>query len=204
MNFVGYRCLLRHLILFVITGGALLCGSMSTATATEAKTADNQSAAVKNLPGPVGLSVTGASAGITTDYFARIVADRLAGSGIFSGIDDSRSADVVMPMIGADGAFSGTEFSDDSPYFLTIRVIKVVTPSFSLRMTVGMNTIWTLYRTAEKTELLHENIYSTYTGGFFEGGIIGANRVRVAMEGAERENIHIGIGMLATLDLEND
>lgn len=202
MNFVGYRCLLRHLILFVITGGALLCGSMSTAT--EAKTADNQSAAVKNLPGPVGLSVSGASAGITTDYFTQVVADRLAGSGIFSGIDDSRSAEVIMPMIRAEGTFSGTGFSNDLPYFLTIRVIKIVTPSFSLRMTVSMNTIWTLYRTAEKTELLHENIYSTYTGGFFEGGIIGANRVRVAMEGAERENIRIGIGMLATLDLEND
>ena len=62
--------------------------------------------------------------------------------------------------------------------------------------------VWTLYRVAEKTELLHENIYSTYTGGVFEGGVHGANRVRVAMEGATRENIRIGMEMLESLDFE--
>jgi len=107
-------------------------------------------------------------------------------------------------MIGADGVFSGTDNSNDAPYFLSIRVIKVETPSFSMRMTVSMNAIWSLYRTAENIELLHENIYSTYTGGVFEGGISGANRVRVAMEGAERENIRIGIGMLESVDFEQE
>ena len=71
-------------------------------------------------------------------------------------------------------------------------------------MTVGMNVVWTLYRTAEKTELLHEKIYSTYTGGMFEGGVHGANRVRVATEGATRENIRMGIEMLEALDFEQE
>jgi hypothetical protein len=65
-----------------------------------------------------------------------------------------------------------------------------------------MDTIWTLYRTDEKIELLIEKIHSTYTGGFFEGGLHGANRVRVAMEGAMRESILVGMEKLEALDLE--
>ena len=107
-----------------------------------------------------------------------------------------------MPMIRAKGVFPGTADSSNAPYFLNIRIIEVDTPSFSVQMTVGMNAVWTLYRVAEKTELMRENIHSTYTGGVFEGGIHGANRVRVAMEGATRENIRIGVGMLESLDLE--
>ena len=152
----------------------------------------------------VGLGVSGASAGITTDYFEQAVTDALVASGIFSGVDNSKTADSVMPMIRAKGVFPGTANIGNTPYFLNIRIIKVDTPSFSVRMTVGMNVVWTLYRVAEKTELLHENIHSTYTGGMFEGGIHGANRVRVAMEGATRENIRIGMGMLASLDLEQE
>jgi hypothetical protein len=73
-----------------------------------------------------------------------------------------------------------------------------------------MRVLWTLYRTtgetgaAGKTALLRESISSTYTGGAFEGGVHGANRVRVAVEGATRENIRIGIEMLESFDLEQE
>ena len=146
--------------------------------------------------------MSGASAGITTDYFEQAVADALIASDIFSAIDNSKTAEVTMPMIRAKGVFSGTANITDTPYFLNIRVIKVDTPSFGLWMTVSMNAVWSLYRIAGETELLHENIHSTYTGGIFEGGVHGANRVRVAMEGAARENVRIGVGMLESLDLE--
>ncbi len=70
-----------------------------------------------------------------------------------------------------------------------------------MRMTVGMHTVWVLYQLPGKVELLYEKVFSTYTGDIFEGGVQGANRVRVAMEGAERENTRNGIGKLASLDL---
>jgi hypothetical protein len=202
MNCFGYRCAPRRLILTFIAGGALMFSSMTTAA--EAMTPENLSAPEKSRPGPLGLAVSGASAGITTEYFEQAVTDAIVASGIFSGIDNSVTTQVVMPMIGASGTFPSIDNSSSAPYLLAIRVIKVDTPSFSIRMTVGMNAIWTLYRTDEKTKLLHENIYSTYTGGVFEGGLIGANRVRVAMEGAARENIRIGMGMLESLDLEQE
>lgn len=202
MNFFGYRCVPRRLILMVIAASALTFCSMTMAV--EAMNPEDPSAPENNRPGPVGLGVSGASAGITTDYFEQAVIDALVASGVFSGIDNSETAEVIMPMIRAKSVFSGTADISNTPYFLEIRIIKVDTPSFSTRMTVSMNAVWTLYRTSEKSELLHENIFSTYTGGVFEGGFHGANRVRVAMEGAARENIDIGIGMLESLDLEQE
>jgi len=200
MNCFGHRCVPRHLILVVVTAGALTLCSM--AMATEAMTPEDLSAPENSRPGPVGVGVSGGSAGITTDYFEQAVADALIASDIFSAIDNSKTAEVTMPMIRAKGVFSGTANITDTPYFLNIRVIKVDTPSFGLWMTVSMNAVWSLYRIAGETELLHENIHSTYTGGIFEGGVHGANRVRVAMEGAARENVRIGVGMLESLDLE--
>ena len=60
--------------------------------ATEATASADSSALENNRPGPVGLRITGASAGITTDYFEQSVTDALIASGIFSGIDNSRTA----------------------------------------------------------------------------------------------------------------
>ncbi len=152
----------------------------------------------------VHLAISGASAGITTDYFEQAVTDAIIASGIFSAVDTSRAADVVMPMIRASSIFPGVDNDNDAPYVLKIRVVKVETPSFSIRMTVSMNAIWELYRKADGATLLREKITSTYTGGAFEGGFIGANRVRVGMEGAERENIRMGMELLASLDLGGD
>jgi hypothetical protein len=208
MSLFGDRRTLRFLLPTAFVAGALtffpVTWATEAATSENLSTPENRQALENSRPGPIGLGVTGASAGITTEYFEKTLADELGASGIFSGIDSSKSAEFVMPMLRTKGVFSGSAEIGDTPYFLNVRVIHVETPSFSLRMTVSMNAVWTLYRVADKTELMHENIQSTYTGGFFEGGIHGANRVRVAMEGAERENVRIGIGTLAALDLEQE
>jgi hypothetical protein len=176
----------------------------SVTMATEAVTPEERPAMNNTLPGPLGLGVSGASAGITTDYFEAATIEALVASGIFSSIDSSKSADIPMRMRTAKGVFPGTAKIGDTPYFLSIRIVKLDTPSFSTRMTVGMDVVWVLYRTAEKAELWHERIHSDYTGGMLEGGVHGANRVRVAMEGASRENIRLGVEMLEALDLEQE
>jgi hypothetical protein len=202
MNDFGYRCVSQRLISVIIAAGIVtFC---PPTMATEAVTAENLPAPESSLPGPLGLGVTGASAGITTDYFEQTVIEALVASGIFSDIDNSKSADIVMPMLRAKNILPGSAEIGATPYFLEIRVTKVDTPSFSRRMTVEMNVIWTLYHVAGKTELLHEKIHSTYTGGMLEGGIHGANRVRAAMEGAIRENVRIGVEKLEALDIEQE
>lgn len=202
MNKLEYRCVLRHLVLFIVASAALLLGSITMAT--EAVDQQDLSGAEETRPGPLGLAVSGEAAGMTTEYFEQILAEALVASELFSSIDDSQPAEIILPMIRAKGSFHSTEDIEKTPYYLSIRVIKVETPSFSMRMSVGMNAIWVLYHTADKVELMHENIYSTYTGGWFEGGIIGAKRVRIALEGATRESIRLGIVMLESLDIEED
>ena len=201
MKIFSYRCTPRKLILILIAGAASTLCSTTMAIDT---LAPESRAVSQGLPGPVGLAVSGASAGITTAYFESAIADAITSSEIFSAIDQSEAVEVTMRMIGASGTFSSSVSNNATPYLLKIRIIKVDTPSFSTRMTVSMNAVWELYRTAGKTTLLHENIYSTYTGGAFEGGIHGANRVRVALEGAARNNIRIGMEMLASMDLEQE
>ena len=154
--------------------------------------------------GQMGLAVSGASAGITTDYFEQAVTDAILNSDALPSLCNKKAADITLPMIGARGTFTGMGQDEDAPYLLDIRIIRVEAPSFSVRMEVSMDVVWKLYDRTEKTTLLQQSIHSTYIGSAFEGGLLGANRVRAAMEGATRENIRIGVGMLASLDLEHE
>ena len=202
MNCLDYLRAPRCLILVVLAAGTLAIGSM--AVADDALPGDDLPASEDSRPGPLGLGVSGSSAGITTDYFEQALAEAVVASEIFSEIDRSKTAEVMMPMIRAKGVFPGSTANSDAPYFLDVRIIEVETPSFSVRMTVGMKAVWTLYYVADKTELMKETVESKYTGGIFEGGVHGANRVRVAMEGSTQENIKMGVAKLKALDLQRD
>ena len=187
MNFFGTQYVPRYMVSTIIAGSILMFCSAAMAAPESSK------------PGPLGLAVSGASSGINADYFKQEVTDAINDSGIFSSIDISDAADLIIPMIGADGVYPSNELSDNTPYVLKIRIIEVDAPAFSIRMTVSMNVVWTLYRTADKATLMHEIIPSSYTGRAFEGGIIGANRVRAGTEGATLENIRLGMEMLESL-----
>ncbi len=208
MNGMRDHCGPRALVLIVVVISALVfCSPIAASEGTAAEGVVAEGAAVEGAllaesgrPGPVGLGVSGATAGITTDYFEETVTEALIASNIFSEVDDSSSSEVIMRMMRVDGVFGSPEITENTPYFLSIRVVKIDTPSFSVRMHVSMDVIWILYRTADKTEIFRESISSTYTGGMFEGGVAGANRVRVALEGAARENIRIGVEKLAAID----
>jgi hypothetical protein len=200
MTFPRHRSAIRRLIVILIAGGVLIIGSTTAANTTRMQ----GDSADKERPGPIHVAVSGASAGITTTYFESAVTDAIVASDVFTVIDSSEKTEVTMRMLRSSSTFSDTSTDIDAPYRLKIRIIKVETPSFSARMTVSMNAIWELYSTTENRPLLHEKIYSTYTGGVFEGGLHGANRVRVAMEGAARNNIDIGVEMLASLNLEQE
>ncbi len=167
----------------------------------EAKTLDVSQATEAGQTAKISLAVSGASAGITTDYFEQALADAMLGSSGIPTVSNSGSSGVTMRLIGFSSTFSGIEGGDDSPYLLDVRIIKIDAPSFSVRMEVSMNVVWKLVDRTAQTTLLQQNIHSTYTGGAFEGGLLGANRVRAAVEGAARENIRLGVDLVASLDL---
>jgi len=173
----AYRQRIKNSALIVFTSFVLMPGLLAVASESELAPKVNLSKSDMNHSIPIKLSVRGASAGITVDYYEQAVVDAINASELFSS-------------------------NDEQHYSLDIRIVKVDTPSFSEHMTVSMKAVWKFYCTEEKIPLLEKKIISTYTGGLFEGGIIGANRVRVAMEGAARESVHAGMELIASLDLE--
>ncbi len=212
MNFIACQTLSRRLASVLVAVGfsmfyqVALAAEVATprdlSEPVDTPAPENVQPELKPEPNSLVLRVSGSSAGITTNYFESAATEALIASGIFS-VNQSTSPDEVMPMIRSKAVLPRTVETDNVAYLLDIRIIKVDSPSFGVHMAVGMHTVWVLYHLPDKVELLHEKVFSTYTGGIFEGGIHGANRVRVAMEGAERENIRIGMTKLASLDLAN-
>jgi hypothetical protein len=176
--FLRYYGLPRPLMLLLIVSGVLSLCSMTSSK--EIMTPEIRTEAVEFHPIPFELTVRGASAGIQPEYFEKSIVDAILSTELLTGLYESQG----------------------KPYVLDIRIVKVEAPSFSYKMTVDMNVVWELSRTDDGSQILHEKIQSTYTGGAFEGGLIGANRVRVAAEGAARENIRLGLAKLTSLDLK--
>ncbi len=174
-----YSCLPRPLVLALL---AVVVVCLSAMTSREVMTPEFTKAKEAEQSVPVGLNVRGASAGIQPEYFEEQLIEEITSGHIFSWIDEN----------------------DGKPYSLNVRIIEVKAPSFSLRMAVEMNAIWDLIRVSDGTKILHEKIHSIYRGGAFEGGLIGANRVRAAAEGAARENIRQGLNRITTLHLDSE
>lgn len=150
----------------------------------------------------VDLAVSGSSAGITTDYFEQRATEALEATGMFDCVINISSARIEMKMTRTKSFYEGPSKPIDAPYLLRIRIIRLETPSFSIHMTAGMNVLWEFIRTTDNATLAKENIHSSYTGGMFEGGVVGASRVRAAVEGATRENVRIGMELLTGLNLD--
>ncbi len=177
MSYFDYSNAPRPLVLAVIIGAVLMLSAMTSSK--EVMNPEIKSKGASEHPIPIALTVRGASAGIQPAYFEQALVDEIVANNLFSDL--------------------GTD--SNKPFLLNIRIIRVEAPSFALNMTVDMNAVWELSHESNG-RILTEKIHSTYTGGVFEGGIIGANRVRVAAEGAARANIRAGLEMIALLDLK--
>ena len=115
---------------------------------------------------------------ITAGTFAESLNRALKGSGLFSNVAREQEAD----------------------YNLNVSFVGCTEPNMALNMTVSLVTKWILTRRATGEDLFRENIATTYTaklGRAFAGG----TRLRLANEGAGRENIQEGIQRLSGLKL---
>ena len=192
----------RNMLFRLVIIGFSICAAGTPGFAEERPAVPGERAVADDRPGPLGIAVSGSAAGVSSDYFQQAVTEAVEASDIFSAIADSEAANINVRILRVEGSYPDIEAARRAPYFLHVRIIKVETPSFSVRMTVDIDVLWELYRTADKSELMRERIESSYTGGFLEGGLHGGNRVRVAMEGAMRENVRTGVEKLATVDFD--
>lgn len=85
-------------------------------------------------------------------------------------------------------------------YELTVFVWNVHRPAVGISMKVDVELGWTLVRVADKSEVMRKGIKTTYTAHAGEA-FAGVERVRIATEGAVRENIKQGLQAIADLKL---
>jgi hypothetical protein len=96
------------------------------------------------------------------------------------------------------GLFKSIDTSGDAAYRLTTTIEDLEQPIMGLDMTVSLRIDWLLVRTTDGQSLWHDKILSTYTatvGDSFDGAL----RLRLANEGAARQNIEQGLAKLAAV-----
>jgi hypothetical protein len=85
-------------------------------------------------------------------------------------------------------------------YELAVNVISLSKPSLGLSFTVDLEAGWTLTRASDHQIVLRKAIKSTHTASMSDA-FAGVVRMRLAVEGAARDNIAQGLAAIGQLDL---
>lgn len=83
-------------------------------------------------------------------------------------------------------------------YELTVTVSELTKPMFGGAFTVTMETGWSLIKTSDKSVAMRKAIRSSHTAAFSDS-LVGATRLRLALEGAVRNNISQGLQAISEL-----
>ncbi len=173
----------RHTLVAIgVAGAAFLGGCASPATSTgmipvtfENATQHPKSASVK-VGGGSETSSLGKSQIADADFAAALV----------ESINKSKTFAKVIQGNGAD-------------YLLSVTIVSMDQPSFGLSFTVKMETVWTLTR-ADGSAVWKESIKSEHTATTGDA-FAGVTRLKLANEGAARNNIAMGLSKIAKLRL---
>src|SRR5438105_3193580 len=98
------------------------------------------------------------------------------------------------------GLFATVLKAPDADYILQVSFVKGDEPAFGFNMTVDLVTRWVLIKKSVTEPVFQGNVSTTYTaklGDAFAGG----DRLRIANEGAAKENIKEGLRRLSQLNL---
>ena len=116
-------------------------------------------------------------------------------------ISNENLAKAIEESIDKNGLFTQVIHGDNSDYVLTITVINMSTPVFGLSFTVTMETAWSLSEHKTKKVIMRDSIKSTHTASVGDA-FVAVKRQRLAVEGAIRENIRLGLMNVAKLQID--
>ena len=104
----------------------------------------------------------------------------------------------VESSIVASKLFKSVVQDRNGDYELTIIITQLTKPVFGASFTVEMEAGWALTKVSDKTVVLRKVIKSAHTATL-DDAIVGATRMRLAIEGAARKNIAQGLQAIAEL-----
>jgi len=116
--------------------------------------------------------------------------------------NNSFSAAIEESVINS-GIFTQVIHGDNSDYILNVAIINMSKPLFGASFTVSMEAAWSLSDSVTKKMHWRESITSSHTATMGDS-MMGVKRLRLAVEGAARENIRLGLMAISKLDLNSE
>lgn len=157
----------------------LFLSACSTVTTTEGMTPDLSTISQGNKhQGSLSLMVSGEARGITVDNFKQALFDAILTNEVFE------------------------EINDRGTYLLEVKINHVSQPMFGAGFTISMKSTWKLFRMSDREIVWSKEVDSNYEGGALEGGLIGVNRYRVAVERSARDTIQQGVSLLSQIIID--
>jgi hypothetical protein len=117
-----------------------------------------------------------------------------------SNVSDADLKAALEASIGKTGLFKSVVQGPGGDYELTVTVTQLTKPLFGGSFTVTMETGWSLVKVSDKTIAMRKAIKSSHTAGLSDS-IVGVTRLRLAVEGAVRDNISQGLQAISELPL---
>jgi hypothetical protein len=117
-----------------------------------------------------------------------------------SQISDSAFSQALVESITKSQVFTHVIEGRGGDYLLTVLLASMDQPSFGGSLTVRMEAGWTLKNAATGAVVWQESVHSSHTATMGDA-FIGAERLRLATEGAARNNIRLGLGKISGLKL---
>jgi hypothetical protein len=117
-----------------------------------------------------------------------------------SNISNEDFAQALAGAIAQSRLFSEVSNSGGAEYDLSVTILYVDQPVMGFNMTVEMRTYWQLTRSGNSSPLFHTTVISSYTATVGDA-FAGLKRLRLANEGAARENIRDGLHQLAEVEI---
>jgi hypothetical protein len=112
--------------------------------------------------------------------------------------DDLRAA--IEKAVTQSSLFKEIVKGKSGDYELSVIVTRLTKPSIGFSFTVEMEAGWSLVKTSDKSVAMRKSVVSTYTASA-GAAFAGTTRLRLAVEGAARENIKNGLEAIAGLNL---
>ncbi len=130
---------------------------------------------------------------------------KTSGGGETGAMDSSNIADAdlktaIESSITQSGVFAHVIQGTGADYDLSVTIIRLSKPLMGFSMTVTMEAAWSLVKSADKSVVLRKPVTSTFTAGMGDA-FAGVTRLRMAVEGAARENIAQGLNAISELKL---
>ncbi len=119
----------------------------------------------------------------------------------FPGIPNEDFSKAIEESIIKTGLFTKVIQINGADYSLDVSIISMSKPLIGTSFTVNLETGWSLVKTANKEVVMRESIKSSNTATMGDA-FVGVTRFRLAVEGAARENIRLGLLAISKLQLK--